>query len=61
MSFISKPLELLEESDFQTLVDNEVPEGKTVDYKEALSGNGDKEKKSFSMTYLLLLILQEVI
>lgn len=38
MSFISKPLELLEESDLQALLDNEVPEGKTIDYKEALSG-----------------------
>lgn len=47
MSFISKPLELLEESDLQTLLDNEVPEGKTIDYKEALSGNGDSNKKEF--------------
>lgn len=47
MSFISKPLELLEESDLQTLIDNEVPEGKTIDYKEALSGNSDSDKKEF--------------
>ena len=37
MSFISTPLESLEESDLQTLLDNEVSEGKTIDYKEALS------------------------
>lgn len=47
MSFISKPLELLEESDLQALLDNEVPEGKTIDYKEALSGNSDSDKKEF--------------
>lgn len=40
MSFISTPLESLEESDLQTLLDNEVLEGKTIDYKEALSVSG---------------------
>jgi len=47
MSFISKPLELTEESDLQTLLDNEVTEGKTIDYKESLSSNSDKDKKEF--------------
>lgn len=47
MSFTGKPLELLEESDLRTLLDNEIPEGKTIDYKEALSGNSDKDKKEF--------------
>ena len=47
MSFFSQPLDSLEESDLQTLLDNEVPEGKTIDYKEALSGNSDSDKKEF--------------
>ena len=47
MSFVNKPLELLEESDLQTLLDDEVPEGKTIDYKEALPGNSDSDKKEF--------------
>lgn len=47
MSFFSKPLESLEESDLQTLLDDEVPEGKTIDYKEALPGNSDSDKKEF--------------
>ncbi len=47
MSFFSKPLELLEESDLQTLLDNEVPEGKTIDYKEALHGKSESDRKEF--------------
>ncbi len=47
MSFFSKPLDSLEESDLQILLDNEVSEGKTIDYKEALHGNSDSDKKEF--------------
>ncbi|MGL4334605.1 MAG: AlbA family DNA-binding domain-containing protein, partial [Lactococcus garvieae] len=47
MLFISKSIELLEESDIQALLDNEIPEGKTIDYKEALHSNSDNDKKEF--------------
>ncbi|MGK7954407.1 MAG: helix-turn-helix domain-containing protein [Crocosphaera sp.] len=42
-----KPLEQITESDLQELVDNEVAEGKTLDYKEKSSGNSDADKKEF--------------
>jgi predicted HTH transcriptional regulator len=47
MSFFNKPLELLEESDLQTLLDNQVSEGKTIDDKEALHGHSDSDRKEF--------------
>lgn len=37
--------ELTEENDLQALVDNQVSENKTIDYKESLPGNSDSEKK----------------
>ena len=42
-----KPLEDLEIADIQALVENKVPEDKTLDYKLELPGNKDKEKKEF--------------
>jgi len=40
-------LKLEDENDLQELVDNQVPESKTIDYKESLTGNSDSEKKEF--------------
>jgi len=40
-------LELEEENDLQELVDNQIPESKTIDYKESLTGNSDSDKKEF--------------
>ncbi|SRR5260221_580015 len=44
---LNKPLEAIEEGDLQALVDNQVSERKTIEYKEALSGNADGDKKEF--------------
>ncbi len=35
---LNKQLEAIEESDLQALVDNQVSERKTIEYKEALPG-----------------------
>lgn len=40
-------LKLDDENDLQKLVDNQVPESKTIDYKESLTGNSDSDKKEF--------------
>lgn len=40
-------LELNEENDLYSLVDNQVPESKTIDYKESLPGTTDSNKKEF--------------
>lgn len=37
--------ELTEENDLQALVDNQVSENKTIEYKESLPSNSDSEKK----------------
>ena len=47
MPLSNKPLESLEKSDLQSLVENQVPEGKTIDYKQALPGNSDSDKREF--------------
>jgi hypothetical protein len=47
MQLRNKPLENLVESDLQSLVDDEVREAKTVEYKRSLPGNSDAEKKEF--------------
>lgn len=39
--------ESIEENTLQNLVDNQVPESKTIDYKEFLPGNSDSDKKEF--------------
>jgi predicted HTH transcriptional regulator len=44
---LNKPLESIQESDLQALVDNQVTERKTIEYKEALPGNADGDKKEF--------------
>ena len=47
MPLSNKPLESLEKSDLQSLVENQVPEGKTIDYKQALPGKSDSDKREF--------------
>ncbi|MEM9539929.1 MAG: ATP-binding protein [Cyanobacteria bacterium P01_E01_bin.42] len=47
MTLSSIPLDKIVESDLQSLIDNEVAEGKAIDYKQELSGNSDTEKKEF--------------
>ena len=47
MSLDSKPLDFVEEADLQALVDDQVPEGKYIDYKESLPSNSDSDKKEF--------------
>src|SRR6266487_2529562 len=44
---LNKPLDSIEEGDLQELIDNQVPEGKTIEYKEVLPGNSDGDKKEF--------------
>jgi Putative DNA-binding domain len=47
MSVTKMKLEHLSEDDLLTLVDDKVPEGRDIDYKIALPGNSDSEKKEF--------------
>jgi len=47
MAINNKPLESIEESDLQSLVDNKVSEDKTIEYKTSLPGNSDAAKKEF--------------
>jgi len=47
MGFNDKPLDMLDESDLHALVDNQVPEGKDIDYKVVLHGNSEGEKKEY--------------
>ena len=42
-----KPLEAINEAELQTLVDNQVAEGKSIEYKESLPGHSDRHKKEF--------------
>ena len=42
-----KPLESVDETDLQALIDNKVAETKTVEYKESLPGNSDSDKREF--------------
>lgn len=44
---LNKPLESIDEGDLQELIDNQIPEGKSIEYKEALPGNADGDKKEF--------------
>lgn len=44
---IGKPIDEISEQDLQTLVENKVIERKTLEYKQALPRNSDKEKKEF--------------
>lgn len=43
----SKPLAQLTEADLHTLLDDQVPEGKLLDYKRELPGQADADKKEF--------------
>lgn len=42
-----KPIDSITENDLQTLIDNKVPETKTIEYKESLPKNSDSDKKEF--------------
>lgn len=44
---IAKSVDQITEEDLQALKDNKVSERKTMEYKQALPGNSDKEKKEF--------------
>lgn len=44
---VNKPIAEIDESDLQALLDNQVAEGKTVEYKSVLPGNADGVKKEF--------------
>jgi hypothetical protein len=44
---IHKPFDQVGRDDVEDLVTNEVTEGRTIEYKEALPGNADKDKKEF--------------
>jgi predicted HTH transcriptional regulator len=44
---IPKPLDHITEADLQALISDAVPEGRTIEYKRALPGNSDGEKKEF--------------
>jgi len=43
----NKPLAEIEESDLQTLIDNQVSEKRPIEYKSVLPGNADGDKKEF--------------
>jgi len=42
-----KPFSDLDETDLQSLINNQVAEGKSVEYKSSLPGNSDRDKKEF--------------
>ncbi len=44
---IPKSINQITEQDLQTLIDNSVLEGKTIEYKQELPGNSDTDKKEF--------------
>ena len=44
---IQKKLLEITKDDIKQLIDNQVFEGKTLEYKSALPGNGDEDKKEF--------------
>ena len=47
MSLKNKSLDSVQEADLQVLVDNKVREIKTIEYKQALPGNSDGDKREF--------------
>lgn len=47
MPLSNKPLESIEESELQALIDNQVSERKTIEYKQSLPSNSDKDKREF--------------
>lgn len=44
---IPKDIKQIIQSDIQELIDNSVPEGKTIEYKRELPKKSDKAKKEF--------------
>ncbi len=46
-SISNKPLESISEADLQTLLLDEVPEGKTLEYKQELPGGSDEQRMMF--------------
>lgn len=44
---IQKKLSDVMKDDIKQLVDNQIPESKTLEYKSALPGNGDEDKREF--------------
>jgi predicted HTH transcriptional regulator len=44
---INRNVEQITKDDLQSLIDNKVTERKTMEYKQALPGNSDKQKKEF--------------
>ena len=47
MAILGKPLDKMTEADVQTFAENGVSESRTLDYKLALPGGGDSDKKEF--------------
>lgn len=47
MLFDNKEIKNIDESDLQSLIVDQVPEGKIIDYKEAIIGTADNDKKEF--------------
>lgn len=47
MALDQKPLDALDETDLQSLVDSQVSERKTIEYKSALPSDKENEKKEF--------------
>jgi len=47
MLFGNKEIKNIDESDLQSLIDDQVSEGKIIDYKEEIVGNADNDKKEF--------------
>jgi hypothetical protein len=44
---LDKPIEQVVEADLRALIENQVSEQKTIDYKQALPGNSDGDRKDF--------------
>lgn len=47
MSLANRPMESVEESDLQALIENEVAESRTIEYKQSLPGNSRDDRKEF--------------
>ena len=47
MSLANRPLESIEAADLQALIENEVAESRTIEYKQSLPGNSRDDRKEF--------------
>ena len=47
MWYLSKPIETWKEPDLLKLLDDKVPEGRCLEYKAALPGKSDSDRKEF--------------